>query len=127
MRLILTLFVLLFTQLFFNLAHAAPQARIAAEQRKSHVNEARPDDRKKKKAVKASKKVKVAAPEKKTKVAKTKSEKTAKKIVSAKSKTKSQKIAKIKVTPPKKGYKKGYGRHRSAGMLPPNWCTTISR
>ena len=60
MRLILTLFVLLFTQLFFNLAHAAPQARIAAEQRKSHVNEARPDDRKKKRAVKASsKKVKV--------------------------------------------------------------------
>ena len=33
MRLILTLFVLLFTQLFFNLAHAAPQARVAAEQR----------------------------------------------------------------------------------------------
>ncbi|MGO3399017.1 MAG: C40 family peptidase, partial [Serratia proteamaculans] len=40
MRLILTLFVLLFTQLFFNLAHAAPQSRVAAEQRKSHVNEA---------------------------------------------------------------------------------------
>ncbi|QVV82802.1 hydrolase, partial [Serratia marcescens] len=44
MRLILTLFALLFTQLFFNLAHAAPQARVAAEQRKSHANEARPDD-----------------------------------------------------------------------------------
>lgn len=117
MRLILTLFVLLFTQLFFNLAHAAPQARIAAEQRKSHVNEARPDDRKKKKAVKASsKKVKVTTPQKTAKVTKAKTEKAAKKVVSAKSKHKTQQTAKIKVTPPKKGYKKGYGRHREAGM-----------
>ncbi|TYR84273.1 hydrolase, partial [Serratia marcescens] len=91
MRLILTLFALLFTQLFFNLAHAAPQARVAAEQRKSHANEARPDDRRKKKADKAAKKAKVTAPEKKTKTAKTKSEKSAKKIVSAKPKAKAQK------------------------------------
>ena len=70
MRLILTLFALLFTQLFFNLAHAAPQARVATEQRKSHANEARPDDRRKKKADKAAKKAKVTAPEKKTKTAK---------------------------------------------------------
>ncbi|VTR41163.1 Uncharacterised protein [Serratia fonticola] len=81
MRLIITLFVLLFTQLFFNLAHAAPQARVSAEQRKSHVNEARPDDRKKKKAVKANKKVKAATPPKtlKTKPA---TLKTAKKTTS---------------------------------------------
>ncbi|WP_440494803.1 C40 family peptidase [Serratia sarumanii] len=116
MRLILTLFALLFTQLFFNLAHAAPQARVAAEQRKSHANEARPDDRRKNKADKTAKKAKVTAPAKKTKTAKAKSEKSAKKIASAKPKAKAQKTAKIKVTPPKKGYKKGYGRHREAGM-----------
>ncbi|HEJ7237500.1 TPA: C40 family peptidase [Serratia marcescens] len=116
MRLILTLFALLFTQLFFNLAHAAPQARVAAEQRKSHANEARPDDRRKKKADKTAKKAKVTAPAKKAKTAKAKSEKSAKKIASAKPKAKAQKTAKIKVTPPKKGYKKGYGRHREAGM-----------
>ncbi|WP_268606720.1 C40 family peptidase, partial [Escherichia coli] len=74
------------------------------------------DDRRKKKADKAAKKAKVTAPEKKTKTAKAKSEKSAKKIVSAKPKAKAQKTAKIKVTPPKKGYKKGYGRHRDAGM-----------
>ena len=39
MRLIYAL-ALLFTQLFFNLAHAAPQARVAAEQRKSHARSA---------------------------------------------------------------------------------------
>lgn len=115
MRLIITLFVLLFTQLFFNLAHAAPQARVSAEQRKSHVNEARPDDRKKKKAEKANKKVKAATPPKTLK-AKPSTLKTAKKTTSVKAKSKTTKTAKLKVTPPKKGYKKGYGRHREEGM-----------
>lgn len=92
MRLMITLFALLFTQLFFNLAHATPQARVAAEQRKAHVNEARLDDRKKKKPKPSS------------------SQKTAKNL----KKTTSHQ-AKAKVTPPKKGYKKGYGRHRKQG------------
>lgn len=113
MRLIITLFVLLFTQLFFNLAHAAPQARVSAEQRKSHVNEARLDDRKKKKADKASKKVKVTPPQKTTKT-KQQAVKSAKKTTTAKVKAKSRETA--KVTPPKKGYKKGYGRHREERM-----------
>ncbi|EEQ16569.1 hypothetical protein yfred0001_6270 [Yersinia frederiksenii ATCC 33641] len=59
MRLILTLFVLLFTQLFLNLAHASPQAHVSAEQKKGQVSQASPDDRKKRKADKSIKKVKV--------------------------------------------------------------------
>ncbi len=112
MRLIITLFALLFSQLFFNLAHAAPKAHISAEQRKGHVNEARPDDRKKKKADKASKKAKNVAPQKTAKV-KTQADK---KTTQVKSKSKSTHTASIKVTPPKKGYKKGYGRHREPEM-----------
>lgn len=57
MRLILILSMLLLTQLFFNLAHAVPQARTTTEQRKSHAaNEAQPDDPQKRKAVKVRKK-----------------------------------------------------------------------
>ncbi|WP_174847733.1 C40 family peptidase [Yersinia artesiana] len=59
MRLILTLFVLLFTQLFLNLAHASPQAHVSAEQKKGQVSQASPDDRKKRKADKNIKKAKV--------------------------------------------------------------------
>lgn len=60
MRLLLTLFVLLFTQLFLNLAHASPQAHVSAEQKKGQVSQASPDDRKKRKADKSIKKAKVA-------------------------------------------------------------------
>ncbi|ELI8169467.1 TPA: NlpC/P60 family protein [Yersinia enterocolitica] len=59
MRLILTLFVLLFTQLFLNLAHASPQAHVSAEQKKGQVSQASPDDRKKRKADKNTKKAKI--------------------------------------------------------------------
>ncbi|QHB32518.1 hydrolase [Yersinia canariae] len=59
MRLILTLFVLLFTQLFLNLAHASPQAHVSAEQKKGQISQASPDDRKKRKADKNIKKTKV--------------------------------------------------------------------
>ncbi|MDW9427521.1 hydrolase, partial [Yersinia enterocolitica] len=59
MRLILTLFVLLFTQLFLNLAHASPQAHVSAEQKKGQVSQASPDDRKKRKADKNTKKTKI--------------------------------------------------------------------
>ncbi|AVJ17575.1 C40 family peptidase [Serratia rhizosphaerae] len=118
MRLIVTLFVLLFTQLFFNLAHAAPQSRVAAEPRKSHVSDARPDERRKKKTLKSSKKARTATAPKTTKVKAHKSTtiKTAKKTTRIKSTRKVTHLAKNKVTPPKKGYKKGYGRHRTHGL-----------
>ncbi|CNI01662.1 putative lipoprotein [Yersinia thracica] len=61
MRLILTLFVLLFTQLFLNLAHASPQAHVSAEQKKGQISQASPDDRKKRKADKTTKKAKVTS------------------------------------------------------------------
>jgi murein DD-endopeptidase len=51
MRLLFTLFVLLFTQLFMNLANASPQSRVSAEQRKNHVSQAKLDERRKRKAV----------------------------------------------------------------------------
>ncbi len=60
MRLMLTLFVLLFTQLFLNLAHASPQAHSSVEQKKGHVSQASPDDRKKRKADKSTKRSKIA-------------------------------------------------------------------
>ncbi|KXJ03824.1 hydrolase [Serratia marcescens] len=115
MRLILTLFALLFTQLFFNLAHAAPQARVAAEQRKSHANEARPDDRRKKKADKAAKKAKVTAPEKKPRPPRRKARKARKRSSAPNPRPKRRKPPRLK-SPRRKGYKKGYGRHREAGM-----------
>ncbi|MGE4801290.1 C40 family peptidase [Yersinia hibernica] len=59
MRLILTLFVLLFTQLFLNLAHASPQAHVSAEQKKGQISQASADERKKRKADKNIKKTKV--------------------------------------------------------------------
>ena len=62
MRLLFTLFVLLFTQLFLNIAHASPQSRVSADQRKSHVNQVAPEERRKRKTVaaKTTKKTKVA-------------------------------------------------------------------
>lgn len=126
MRLILTLFALLFTQLFFNLAHAAPQARVAAEQRKSHANEARPDDRRKESG-QSRQKSQSDGPREKTKTAKAKSEKSAKKIVSAKPKAKAQKTAKIKVTPPKKAIKKAMVATAKPVWPPPNWRVKKSR
>lgn len=115
MRLMITLFVIFFTQLFLNLAHAAPQAQASAEQLKGHTSKASPNDRKRKKVEKVSKKVKITPPHK---TAKTKqlAEKERKKIANVKSTAKSSKTASVKVTPPKKGYKKGYGRHREGEM-----------
>ncbi|AHG22379.1 hydrolase [Chania multitudinisentens RB-25] len=115
MRLIITLFILLFTHLFFNLAHAAPQHRVSADQRKNPINEAKPDNRKKKKAAKTSKKVKTVTPQKTTKT-RQKTTSTSKKAPTAKAKNQTTQTAKNKITPPKKGYKKGYGRHRKTGL-----------
>ncbi len=62
MRLLFTLFVLLFTQLFLNIAQASPQTRVAADQKKNHVNQVTPEERRKRKTVaaKTTKKTKVA-------------------------------------------------------------------
>ncbi|MGY2913152.1 hypothetical protein ACVW1E_003364 [Ewingella americana] len=74
MRLLITLSVLLFTQLFLNLAHAAPNANVSADQKKSHVSQAKPDERRKRKAVAKTSKKSKAEPvkEEKTKSTKTK-------------------------------------------------------
>lgn len=56
MRLMFTLFVLLFTQLFLNLAHASPSSRISAKQAEAHVSQAKPDERRKRKVVARSNK-----------------------------------------------------------------------
>ncbi|MFA3761195.1 C40 family peptidase [Yersinia sp. 2544 StPb PI] len=138
MRLIFTLFVLLFTQLFLNLAHASPQAHVSAEQKKGQVSQASPDDRKKRKADKSTKKVKVAS--NKTPTSKVTTNKTAtssdkKKIAAGTTKTikkKTQEVSKIatkktsntkktniktaankKVTAGKKTERVAYGRHRN--------------
>src|SRR5471030_723936 len=62
MRLLFTLSVLFFTQLFLNLAHASPQTNIAADQKKSHVSQAKPDERRKRKAVARTSKKSKAEP-----------------------------------------------------------------
>ncbi|MFI8416435.1 C40 family peptidase [Serratia sp. NPDC078593] len=118
MRLIIALFALLFAQVLLNLAQAAPSSGVSADLRKSHVNEARLSERKKKKAEKAAKKAKTTTPQKtpRLKTIKNTTIKTAKKSTRVKSTRKAIHSAKINVTPPKKGYKKGYGRHRTAGL-----------
>ncbi|MGC6386767.1 C40 family peptidase [Ewingella sp. S1.OA.A_B6] len=129
MRLLFTLSVLLFTQLFLNLAYASPHTNVAAEQRKSHVSQAKPDDRRKRKAVARSSKKSKSEPVVKEKKAKVKE---AKKITSTKlvrhqrSVNKNVKTTKNEVIA-KKGSrtiaknetsKKAYGRHRKTkGLL----------
>lgn len=68
MRLFITLFMLAFAQLFFNMAHASPHAPINANQHKVDRNSAREDERRKRRPVKAlsTKKLK-EPPTKKTK------------------------------------------------------------
>ncbi|TCV99748.1 C40 family peptidase [Biostraticola tofi] len=111
MRLCFTLFVLLFTQLFFNLAHAAPSAGVNAEQRKSLANAARIDDRRKRKQVKLVKKSKVHSVADNIGARGHKSATPVAAVAIKKIRpSKSSRIARI--TPPRKGYKKGYGRQR---------------
>lgn len=128
MRLLITLFVLLFTQLFLNLAHASPQTNIAADQKKSHVSQAKPDERRKRKAVTrtskksksepvkehASKTAKVKETKKVTTTKRVRHERTAKKTAKVKTskveaKKESRTLAKNET---KKNSKKAYGRHR---------------
>lgn len=60
MRLLITLLMLAFTQLFFNVAHASPHAPVNANHHKVEGSAAREDDRRKRRQVKtsATKKVK---------------------------------------------------------------------
>lgn len=130
MRLLITLSVLLFTQLFLNLAHASPNSNISVDQKKSHVSQAKPDERRKRKAVARTSKKSKSEPVKEEKnKAKVTKIKQAKKIAPAKiahhqqaekktakialnkteSKKESHTLAKNET---KKNSKKAYGRHR---------------
>lgn len=131
MRLIFTLFVLLFTQLFLNLAHASPQMHTSVEQKKGQISKATPDDRKKRKADKRTKKVKVApnkvtasstttSNDKKKITTKSVSKNTSKKKTPGPRKTISNKTATLKTASnkkvaasAKKTEKMPYGRHRN--------------
>ncbi|AUX72624.1 peptidoglycan endopeptidase [Erwinia pyrifoliae] len=62
MRLFITLFMLAFAQLFFNMAHASPQAPVNADRHKADRNIAREDERRKKRPVKASTTKKIKQP-----------------------------------------------------------------
>lgn len=65
MRLLITLFMLVVAQLFFNVAQASPQAPVKASQHKVDKKSARDDDRRKRRSLKtASKKTRPATVEK---------------------------------------------------------------
>lgn len=92
MRLLITLFILAFTQLFFNMAHASPHAPINANQQKADRTTAREDDRRKRRPVKSASTKKVKEPvSKKTKeTAKKTSAKTARLAPAKKNQRKSK-------------------------------------
>lgn len=132
MRLLITLFILAFTQMFFNMAHASPHTPINANQQKADSNTARVDDRRKRRPVKAASTKKVKEPvSKKAKVtvkkepsksarlllAKKLKEKEKKKITAepARSVKVEKKTLSKKLAASKKTDKKHYGRHRTAG------------
>ncbi len=127
MRLLFTLSVLFFTQLFLNLAHASPQTNVAADQRKSHVSQAKPDERRKRKAVARTSKKSKSEPvkEQKAKVKETKKVTSTKRVRNEHSEKKTAKVTHSKVTAKKesrtiaknetsKNSKKAYGRHRKS-------------
>lgn len=110
MRLLITLFMLAFTQLFFNMAHASPHAPVNADHHKTDTGTpAREDERRKRRSVKASstKKVKESTSKKSrlTSVHKLKLKKKAPQataaVINSKYKKKSVSVS-----------KKRYGRHR---------------
>jgi len=130
MRLLITLFILAFTQLFFNMAHASPHAPINANQQKADRTTAREDDRRKRRPVKSASTKKVKEPvSKKTKeTAKKTSAKTARlapaKKIKEKAKSKvaakplrtanvTKKPLSRKIAASKKTDKKHYGRDRA--------------
>ncbi|MFK8259278.1 C40 family peptidase [Erwinia sp. AnSW2-5] len=131
MRLLITLFILAFTQLFFNMAHASPHTPINAKQQKADSNTARVDDRRKRRPVKATstKKIKEPASKKAKEIVKKESSKSAGLLLAKKLKEKEKKKtsaaapvrnAKVekkalskKLAASKKADKKHYGRQRA--------------
>ena len=130
MRLLITLLILAFTQLFFNMAHASPHTPINANQQKADSNTARVDDRRKRRPVKATstKKVKEPVSKKAKVITKKETPKATRTILAKKLKEKEKKKpiaapvrnAKVekktlskKLAASKKADKKHYGRQRA--------------
>lgn len=127
MRLFITLFLLAFAQLFFNMAHASPHTPVNANQLKADRNSAREDERRKRRAVKSSstKKVK-ASPIKKTKqpakvahLAPAHKQKLAKKAATRQPAQKTSKLSRqlSRAASAKKTTRKHYGRQRADRSL----------
>ncbi|URQ62414.1 C40 family peptidase [Pantoea alhagi] len=119
MRLLITLFMLAIAQLFFNVAHASPQAPVKASQHKVDKKAARDDDRRKRRTVKTtSKKTRTASVEKNKVKKKSKPAAVAASVKKSRAsvKTTSVKTASVKKSSLKKSSsKKGsqrYGRQR---------------
>lgn len=118
LRLIITLSMLAFAQLFFNMAHASPHAPVNANQHKVDHNTAGEDDRRKRRPVKAAATKKVKEPL----VKKTKEPALKKTKVSAAQKAKLKKslettaAREVKTTRIGKMEKKRYGRERLASL-----------
>ncbi|HAI07244.1 MULTISPECIES: C40 family peptidase [Pantoea] len=88
MRLIITLFILAFAQLFFNIASASPQAPVNVSSHKAEKKSAREDERRKRRPLKTSAKKTRVSPVQKLKLKKQKkSELTASHLPAKKSKT----------------------------------------
>lgn len=103
MRLLITLFILAFAQLFFNVASASPQAPVNASSHKAETKSAREDERRKRRPVKASVKKSRQTPTQKLKLKKAKHVGVA------------QPTSAKKRTP--KTAKKRYGHHRSSDIV----------
>jgi len=106
MRLIITLFILAFAQLFFNIAAASPHVPVNASTHKAEKKSARDDERRKRRPVKTSAKKSRFSPVQKTKIKKQKKVELTAAQTSAK-KT-SLKTARIN----KNNEKKRYGHQR---------------
>ncbi|CAO96851.1 C40 family peptidase [Erwinia tasmaniensis] len=127
MRLFLTLFLLAFAQLFFNMAHASPHTLINANQHKADRNSAREDERRKRRPVKASptKKAKeqpvkkAKQPTKAAHLTPAQDHKLTKKAATKQPALKGKKVnARISRTASKKkAPKKHYGRQRAESSL----------
>jgi len=130
MRLLITLFILAFTQFFFNMAHASPHTPINANQQKADSNTARADDRRKRRPVKttSTKKVKAPVSKKAKETVKKEPSKSARLLLAKKLKEKEKKKTSVapvrnakvekktlskKLAASKKADKKHYGRQRA--------------
>ncbi|MGB9096193.1 C40 family peptidase [Erwinia sp.] len=130
MRLLITLFMLAFAQLFFNMAHASPHAPINANHHKADsATPAREDERRKRRPVKASttKKVKESS-SKKSRLTSVQKFKLKKKpsLQTASVQTASVPTSKYKKKSTLNAEKKRYGRHRGKSIEPAEALTSNS-